>query len=893
MAEAPAWLRRPIVWEIPLLVVLALFMLWIRTLGHDILFSGGGIPLGQDPDDIYHFRETVGAVRAFPAIPRFDPWTFYPHGTTTGQFGTLYDWLVAAFVVLFDGGKGAPDLIIARDLAWAPPIIGSLLIIPFYYLARRLMGRPGAIVATLTLAVLPGDFLYRSIIGSTDHDGPQDLAAILAMLGLLIAVERMHAARDALRARDWRALRLPLLWTLVGGVAFAANLYVWPPGILFVAIAAVWLGVVVLLKEAQGQDALGYAAGGALVLAITGALMVPVIESTYLGEFTTYGILHPLACFASAIGVLVIYVASRRARDAGWPRWAVPAGFAGIFVAAVVAIFTIPSNFLGSIRWGLSWVSGIGVTRTTLTISEARSAEFFCDPTRTQSCLAANYGPLTYLGVVILALLLLWTLWKRRPADVLLLVWSALIFQATATQAHFAHYLAISLALLTGWLAARIGEAVGLTPSEDEAATKAAGKPARGRKAKAASARSTGVTPLRALCVAAVLLLVLPGNVFASNGAVPGWQVAAAAASPGDLWKWQPALEWMRDNTPDAGVDLGKVYPTPPLGALPDYPPNAYGVLSWWDYGFWIETLAERPPVANPFQQAAPFASIWFTERDPAQAEKLLTDWEQGKPPVRYVFIDDEMATGKFGAITVWAHTNNASRDQWADGGFVTQKSYQMADGTSKQLYTPGPEYTESMMGRLYDQDGADLSHYRLVWEDPGYNLMGDVVDQNGQVRCFHDIVRSGSCPVNIDPVAASRYQPGTVLSVASDTNAYDLNVQSRLKLFERVAGAHLTGTATPGARVTAAINLQVRQPGNVTRPFQAHVSTTAGPDGAFDLVFPYGTVGFLDAKHGGTNTIVVPTSQVLVDAGGGHQALVDVPDDAVLHGGNVAVRLA
>src|SRR5581483_10312755 len=160
-----------------------------------------------------------GAVRAFPAIPRFDPWTFYPHGTTTGQFGTLFDWLVAAAVVVTHG-KGAPEAVVAQYLAWYPPILGALLIVPFYYLARRLMGRPGAIVACLTLAVLPGDFLYRSVIGSSDHDVGQDFFGILAMLGLVVAVERMHAARAALRARDWRALRWPILWGVLGGVAF-------------------------------------------------------------------------------------------------------------------------------------------------------------------------------------------------------------------------------------------------------------------------------------------------------------------------------------------------------------------------------------------------------------------------------------------------------------------------------------------------------------------------------------------------------------------------------------------------------------------------------------------------------------------------------------------------
>jgi dolichyl-diphosphooligosaccharide--protein glycosyltransferase len=908
-AEDPLYaraLRRTAV--APFLATLALVMFFVRIMGKGVLFSGGGIPLGNDPDTIYHFREMIGAVRAFPQIPRFDPWTFYPHGTLAGQFGTLYDWILAAIIVLVHG-RGATEATIAQWLAWYPPILGSLLVVPFYFLARRLMGRSGAIVASVTLALLPGDLLYRSVIGSADHDVGQDLFGIFAMLGMVWAVQRAHAARDAFHARDWKRIARPALWAVLGGILFAANLYVWPPGILFVVIVAVWLGLVVLVKDAQGQDSLGYVAGGAIVLVTCGLLMLPIIESTNLGEFTTYSILHPLACFATAAVLVAVHWLGRFFRARGAKPWAVPLATVALGIAGIVALFTLPFQFFGSLRWGFSWVSGIGVQRTMTTISEARSASIFCDPTTEGSCLVGNYGPLVEVGAIVLVALLVWILMRRRASDLLLFVWGLTIFQATVTQAHFAHYLAINLALLTGWVAARVAEGTGFerVPEQEadaearaEAEAKPKGKAAKGRKTRAATAaRPPGPTPLKALAVGAILLLVLPGNVFATNGTSPGWLVATSAASPGELWFWQPSLEWLRDNTPDAGVDLTKIYAPPAPGHDPDYPPNTYGVLTWWDYGFYIETIGHRPPVANPFQQAAPFAASWFTERDPARAEQLLDQWVGDKPPVRYVMIDNEIGVpfSKFGAITVWANSLNASRPplvdqatQRIDGAWVSQGSFDGPDGP-KTFSTSSALFTDSMMGRLYDANGDGLSHYRMVWQMQGFQAVGDATDANGNFACLSGTLNGGGGCVNVDLSTAANTDAGSYVK-AGGSYVYDMHLVSPLVIFERVKGAHLVGTATPGAEVTAECRVQP-QPGS-SYAFDYHVTARAGPDGKYDVTFPYSNADKLGVADGGTNfTSVVEGNIVVSWPGIQRPVVVTVPDRAVLNGEQVAVPSA
>lgn len=897
MADVRSWARKPLFWEIPFLALLAGFMFWVRMLPYKALLgSGRAYYLGTDP--FYHYRETLGIVRSFPSVPRWDPFTFYPNGTPTGQFGSLFDWS-AALVVVLTAGKDASEAYVAQVIGVMPAVLGALLIVPFYFLAKRLLGRPGAVVASITLALLPGEFLIRSIAGYADHHVAENFFSLLAILGVVVAVERGHAARE--RLAGWRPTRAhlgPTLWGVLGGLAVAANLYAWPPAILFVGILTVWLTLAILREDRKPEgDARGMVFGALVAFLVAAILMAPAIETTFLGEFNTYGLLQPVFCVLAALWLVAVHVAALEARARKLPSGTVPAAIAIVGVLVFAGVYAFAKGVYGSLRWGLSWITGIGVDRTTNTIAEARGADFFCSrDSNTASCLASDFGWMPGVTFLILLALVVFVLWKRRRADVLLLVWSLVMFRATDTQIRFSYYLAVVMALLLGWLAARLGEATGLTRhDEDEAPAKRVaakgGKAPRGRQTRRVESEFKGWLPLQLAAVGAVLLLVLPGNVLATEIAQPGWKTARIGGADRDLTLWLDGLDWMRVHTPDAGVDLGLVVERPPAGQRYDYPDHAYGVLSWWDYGHWIESIGLRPPVANPFQQAAPFASLWFTERDPATAERMLDAWVGDAPPVRYVWIDDEMATGKFGAITVWAHTNNASRPQWPEGDFAVQRPYPF-QGRTVELFTAGPTYEESMMGRLYDADANGLSNYRLVWEHPEYRIVGNLITEQGEVRCFHDGIPSGSCYQGIDFNAALDYQEGTVVQVGQDLYGYDLLVASRLKLFERVEGARLTGTATPGAPVAAFLDLVVAHDNGQTRPFRHVVETTAGPDGGFTLVFPYATSGFLTPAEGGTDTLLRPAALVTVVTGA-RTTQVDVPDRAVLEGQEVAVRFA
>jgi len=146
-------------YHVPLLVVFVGFMFWIRVrnwrrflVDGEVLFSGN--------DAWYHLRQVRYTVENWPSTLPFEPWTSFPTGTAIGQFGTLYDQLVATAALAI--GLGNPtDQTIALTLLFAPAVFGTLVAIPAYFLGKRFGGRFGGVVGVAILALSPSTFLAR------------------------------------------------------------------------------------------------------------------------------------------------------------------------------------------------------------------------------------------------------------------------------------------------------------------------------------------------------------------------------------------------------------------------------------------------------------------------------------------------------------------------------------------------------------------------------------------------------------------------------------------------------------------------------------------------------------------------------------------------------------
>ena len=135
-------------YHIPVLAALMAFMLWIRVRHYSNHVGSDGRPLYRGNDPYYHYRSTRYVVEHYPFTMPFDPWTGFDAGTRAGQFGTIFDQVVATAAMIVGLGSPSESTIIATTLLTAP-VIATLCAIPMYVIGRRLGGRFGGIIAVV------------------------------------------------------------------------------------------------------------------------------------------------------------------------------------------------------------------------------------------------------------------------------------------------------------------------------------------------------------------------------------------------------------------------------------------------------------------------------------------------------------------------------------------------------------------------------------------------------------------------------------------------------------------------------------------------------------------------------------------------------------------------
>ena len=108
-----------------------------------------------------------------------------------------------------------------------------------------------------------------------------------------------------------------------------------------------------------------------------------------------------------------------------------------------------------------------------------------------------------------------------------------------------------------------------------------------------------------------------------------------AEASVSDAWF--DALRWLRSNSPEPFESDDAFYRTDVTNTTLEGPGRVggYGVLAWWDYGYWITRIAHRIPNANPKQTQMADVAAFLLADTPQQASAVLKRLRS-----RYVIVD-------------------------------------------------------------------------------------------------------------------------------------------------------------------------------------------------------------------------------------------------------------
>ncbi|AFV24559.1 transmembrane oligosaccharyl transferase [Methanolobus psychrophilus R15] len=814
-------------------IVSAIIAFIIRIRPADSVFLPNGfVRFSNDP--LYHMRMVEVLLHNYPHGVLYNPLTNFPNGSYI-HFGPLFDHMIALTALFI--GFGNPDTGLVNTIgAYFPAVLGSLTVIPVYYIGKHLKDRKTGALAAFLLAIAPGQFLNRSTIIFTDHHVGEILFSTLLMLFFMLALieaKKRNLSLKMLQDRNKESTR-PVIYAILAGFMYAAYQLTWPGapmfGMIIVVFAAVQYSVDYFNKKpTEYLEIVG------IITFVVGLLPVLPFVNWEIGfNALHYSWFHVATAFAAIFAFVYMSIVYKVLIDKGMKPFYYPLALIATIVVGLLAIRIASPSIFNSIAGIGDFIFSVK-TGGHSTIGEVSSI-FYRGGAFTLSSVWYNFAMGFFISIIAVFMLAYSVRKEKRPEELLVLVWTFILLLAIYGQNRFAYYYAINVALLSGYFAAKVLDLVGWKKIEAAYHDKVKSM------GEIPGFLSKNIKVAHLITIFMLLLLV----------AYPSYSLAMEQSkyASGMNGYWLDSLFWMEANTPDPGMDFLKIYEAPESGERFDYPDTAYGVMSWWDYGHEIETIARRLPNANPFQagiggrsvsideENRPGAAPFFTAPSEEEATAVLNAIhpDPDKVASRYIISDVEMATGKFYAMTAWT--------------LDTEGYYVSVQTDSGSQYVPGQRYYDSMEARLHIFDGSGLQQYRLVHESPA--APAGYTSETGYKNVYN-VLFGGNLP---------------------------LTDSGYVKTFEYVEGATITGTAPAGETVTISNTIQTNQGRSFT------YSQSATSDGTYSFTVPYSTEGPIPGE---TQFAVRPTGAYTISHGNVTQQ-VSVSERAVLDGNVIEV---
>lgn len=762
-------------WILILVAIVGLMglFLYVRLIPSEYLLRGDGINLlGNDP--WYHLRQVEVTVQNFPHYSWVDPMTHYPVGTNV-HWGSLFTEIIAT-VAIITGAQTRPELI--QLGCYVPPVMGALLVPIVYYIGKMMQDWKTGLIAAFFVAVISGQFFYRSLFGFVDHHVAEVLFGTLFCLTYmgLLAYTRNHPVD----LKGPSTLGKPAFLAIGAVVAYLLGLFIMPTMILFALIVSAYTALQMTWDYYCKRDT------GYLVLINT------VVFSLVLLGMLTHGLHHEGVGFARyTIGhaamyplligaTAVLHLFTKTLADQNRPWYWYPASVAGfiggfflfLYVASPVMYDVMISNLYGF----------FGTPTTSLTIQEARPWSF------ASAYASYNFG-LFLMGGGYLVLLYKF-IKNYRPELVFAFIWSMVMMFAVMGHVRYEYYFAINIALLAAYFVGFVIETWG-------------GDVVRVVGVIAGRSKQRSRDKINYWAIPVFIIVMVVAGQFAMDSYNDNVGLSNSMKYSGIQSDWKESLLWLGANSPEMDIDYYGCYDyVMQEDDQFDYANGTYGVMSWWDYGHWITYLAKRIPNANPFQQGVTGANgsaTFFITQDEAIANQILDNLG-----TKYVVTDIEMNTQKFWAMATWY------QQKYETVNYIIPLMRETAPLEVVRGDYFNKNYFMTMISRLHSFDGSmivpDKTHFVEYDTASKFSLpkiktieLMDTFEAKQRLDAYQPsgtlraelLSPSFFVPCDIIP-ALHNYRlihesPTNVL----DSNEYDLKY---VKVFEYVAGAHIKG---------------------------------------------------------------------------------------------------
>lgn len=433
-----------------------------------------------------------------------------------------------------------------------------------------------------------------------------------------------------------------VIYSSIAGLCLACYLCTWIGGLIFAGMFAFVFMLQFIYEHIKRQEStyLYHISVSFFAMALLGILILPHTEE------------HILFLGLVIVGVMFLHWLSQFMSNKR-PFW-YPVVTGCLILFGVLVIYVIQKDIIVSLLNRLDILMPSG---TRLTIEEATglfmpAGKFTFD---------AAWKSFTTCGILaIVGLYVLITNKKWQAETIILIVWSIITMVMTIFMRRFAYYFTVNVAILTGYTTWML-----LYRIWDHKSCNRSWYP-------------------KWLMVTALSCLVIFPNIANAHTLASVKQFAPSNA-------WHEATEWLKTNTPEPYNNTYLNLFQRPYKRLD----SGYGIVSHWDYGYWITQMAHRSPIINP--------GITESRINVANYMLGIKDIYSVKDS-KYVILTSEtaMASGKF-----WSWAEYAGLD-WHD----YFDFYYIPSGELKILYYP--EYYKTPIVRLYNFDGE-----RVIGQEP------------------------------------------------------------------------------------------------------------------------------------------------------------------------------
>jgi asparagine N-glycosylation enzyme membrane subunit Stt3 len=411
------------------------------------------------------------------------------------------------------------------------------------------------------------------------------------------------------------------LLSIITGFSLAFYLMNWDGGLILILIIDLFVFVMWLIQNIKQELNSHIYIITSIMIGVTGILLA-------IGG---YSLMHIGFCFVSALSILVMWQNFRLGYKNGIFR------VLGLGALIIIVFYVIaPKYFLDLFQY----VSFLFVWHTWSATAE--EAPLFIINNQFTINVAWNYFNTCLIFFLVgLGVLFYQIKEKLNQSYIFVACWGICFLLWTMAMKRFAYYLVIPISILSGYCIWTIIQLLAVS------------------KVKIKNGFKKAVSPGTSFLI---IILVLIVSIVPSIRADfdPNNGIRNALITQG----WSESLDWLNQNTPNS---------------------TDYGVLSWWDYGYWIQREGKRVTYNDPGGGERNVVGWIFSFSEIDKVMQKLTDYK-----VKYIIIDYQMATMKEYAI---AEHGGYSRTEYVN---------QYPVGQNKYIITYSPQYFDTLLARLY-----------------------------------------------------------------------------------------------------------------------------------------------------------------------------------------------